>query len=68
MEIPFSFQTILSRALGMFSILLIVFILWYIMWKFVFEPNPIIREFFDLDIKKDPKRKIKKTHVFKKEH
>jgi hypothetical protein len=31
----------------------VVALLWYGMWKLAFEPNPIIREFFDLDKKKN---------------
>ena len=31
------------------TILAVVAILWFVMWKFVFEPNPVIREFFDLN-------------------
>ena len=58
----FEFYTIVSKLLGIFSILSIVFMLWYIMYKFVFEPNPIIRDFFDLDRKIDPNRKIKRVH------
>jgi hypothetical protein len=29
----------------------VVIMFWYIMWKYVFEPNPLIRDFFDLDRK-----------------
>lgn len=24
---------------------------WILMWKYVFEPNPLVRDFFDLDRK-----------------
>jgi len=41
----------ISVVLELFLILGIVFALWYVMWKFVFENNPEIREFFDLDKK-----------------
>lgn len=27
----------------------IVAMFWFVMWKYVFEPNPLIRDFFDLD-------------------
>lgn len=30
-------------------VLAIVSVFWTIMWKFVLEPNPLIRDFFDLD-------------------
>jgi hypothetical protein len=37
-----------------------VLMFWVLMWKYVFEPNPLVRDFFDLDrkpIPKDQKRK-----------
>jgi nitrate reductase NapE component len=37
-----------------------VLMFWVLMWKYVFEPNPLVRDFFDLDrkpIHKDQKRK-----------
>lgn len=40
-------------------VLSIIAVFWYIMWKFAFEPNPLIRDFFDLD-RKDNKNKLKK--------
>ena len=40
--------------------LAIVATLWYIMWKFAFEPNPIVREFFDLDKKSNDENNSKK--------
>lgn len=40
--------------------LCIVTSLWYIMWKFAFEPNPIVREFFDLDKKSDSEKNSQK--------
>ena len=45
-QINFEFGYIIANVL---AILLIVGFLWFIMWKFVFEPNPVIREFFDLN-------------------
>ncbi|RYG94493.1 DUF4750 domain-containing protein [archaeon] len=40
-------------------LLLIVATLWFLLWKFVLEPNPLVRDFFDLD--KKPKRTIRKV-------
>ena len=40
---------IVSSAASLAIVLAIVAIFWTIMWKFVFEPNPLIRDFFDLD-------------------
>jgi hypothetical protein len=42
----------LALSLVIFSIVF----LWYILWKYVLEPNPLIRDFFDLD---DNKKIIK---------
>ena len=36
-------------AVSFIGTLAIVFLFWYIMWKFVLEPNPDVRDFFDLD-------------------
>jgi hypothetical protein len=38
-------------------VILLTVVFWTMMWKFVLEPNPLIREFFDLDLKKDSKLK-----------
>lgn len=38
----------------------IVAMFWYVMWKYVFEPNPLIRDFFDLDRPKVVRDKRKK--------
>ena len=40
---------VLRTVLGIGFILSIVGGLWYILWKFVFAPNPVVKEFFDLD-------------------
>lgn len=40
-------------------LLIIVATLWTLLWKFVLEPNPLVRDFFDLD--KKPKRVIRKV-------
>jgi len=42
--------------------LLIIFIVglfWYIFWKFVLEPNPLVRDFLDLDTKPSSEREKK---------
>lgn len=36
-------------------VILVAVVFWTLMWKFVLEPNPLIREFFDLDLKKNNK-------------
>ena len=48
------FSTMLFREI-LYSISSITFVggivamFWFVMWKYVFEPNPLIRDFFDLD-------------------
>jgi hypothetical protein len=44
-------------------LLLIVAVFWYFFWTYALAPNPLIREFFDLDRKSGPvedKREQKK--------
>lgn len=45
-----------EEALKSFASIAVVFIiiyfLWYILWKLAFEPNPLVRDFFDLDSNK----------------
>jgi hypothetical protein len=52
-----------KEVLGFFVrvvvVLLIVGICWFVLWKFILEQNPLIRDFFDLD--KPAPRKGKKT-------
>jgi hypothetical protein len=36
-----------------------VVLFWYLLWKFVLEQNPAVRDFFDMDVKK--KQVIKKS-------
>lgn len=40
---------LINSAVSLVVVLAIIAIFWTIMWKFVFEPNPLIRDFFDLD-------------------
>lgn len=46
---------ILQLALSVTSVALVgavVGLFWYLLWKYILEPNPLVREFFDLDQKK----------------
>jgi hypothetical protein len=36
-------------VLGLILIGTLIFVLWYALWKLAFEPNPLVREFLDLD-------------------
>jgi hypothetical protein len=58
----FGYDTISQFApdffVTLFSLLIVgafVSMLWYILWKSAFEPNPLVRDFFDLDLKKNKK-------------
>lgn len=44
-----SFGQLLYTIVSLVVVLAIIAVFWTIMWKFVFEPNPLIRDFFDLD-------------------
>ena len=33
------------------SVMAVIIVLWYALWKLVLEPNPLVRDFFDLDRK-----------------
>jgi hypothetical protein len=50
-------QEIVYTLTSVLTILTIIFALWFILWKLVLEPNPIVRDFFDLDRKPISKRK-----------
>ncbi len=41
-----------SLILPVALVIFVAVLFWTLMWKFVLEPNPLIREFFDLDLKK----------------
>ena len=43
---------LLKALIPILVILIIVILFWYIFWKLVLEPNPLVRDFFDLDEKK----------------
>lgn len=44
-----------NEYLGLLAALAFLFIivlfLWFVFWKLILEPNPLIRDFFDLDLK-----------------
>jgi len=40
---------LVNSVVSLAVVLAIIAIFWTIMWKFAFEPNPLIRDFFDLD-------------------
>ncbi len=48
-----------GMLLGVALLVLLVFIaaLWSFLWKFILEPNPIVRDFFDLDRKETKPKK-----------
>ena len=48
----------LKPLLPIFTLLLIVFTLWLLLWKLILEPNPLIRDFFDLDLKQHKLKEI----------
>jgi hypothetical protein len=45
--------------------ILTVLLLWYLLWKFVLEPNPLIRDFFDLDEAKTKDKEKDKAKIGK---
>ncbi len=53
-----SLGQLLYSVVSLIVVLAIIAVFWTIMWKFVLEPNPLIRDFFDLD--QAPKGKNKK--------
>jgi hypothetical protein len=61
----------LAKVVGVVTpvalIILVAFVFWTLMWKFVLEPNPLIREFFDLDLKKSSKKCLKSENQLSKE-
>lgn len=52
-------HTILRPFLSVLIVFLVVVILWTTLWKFALEPNPLIRDFFDLDAKRVEKKVTK---------
>jgi hypothetical protein len=45
-------MAVLSLLLSLVFVLVFVAIAWTLFWKFVLEPNPLIRDFFDLEKEK----------------
>ncbi len=58
MALPSSSPFVFAAA-SLCLLLALIFVLWTLLWKFVLEPNPLIRDFFDLD-KKDNKAGVNK--------
>ena len=54
-----SLGQILYSVVSLIVVLAIIGVFWTIMWKFVLEPNPLIRDFFDLDQAAKTKNKKK---------
>jgi hypothetical protein len=40
---------LLSSLLSIFFVLAVVAGAWLLLWRFVLAPNPLVRDFFDLD-------------------
>jgi hypothetical protein len=54
--------TTLQVLIPVTLLLLAIALFWYLMWKFVLESNPLVRDFFDLDLKiKIPSKQTEKT-------
>lgn len=45
-------QEALKSFASIAVVFIIIYLLWYILWKLAFEPNPLVRDFFDLDSNK----------------
>lgn len=54
-----SIQQVAYTVISVLVVIIIIVTFWTLMWKFVLEPNPLIRDFFDLDQKDKPKLKGK---------
>lgn len=50
-----SSKAIIYFVLSLSLIVIFIGLLWFLLWKFILEPNPVIRDFFDLDLKKPQK-------------
>ena len=53
-----SSQAVFYSVASVLVIIVAIMCLWFLLWKFVLEPNPLIRDFFDLDVREG---KIKKA-------
>ena len=56
-------QEALKSLASLAVVFLIIYVLWYTLWKLVFEPNPIVRDFFDLDSKVSNTAKEKQSSL-----
>jgi hypothetical protein len=52
---------ILFPIISIVLLLLIIITLYYLLWKLILEPNPVIREFFDLGPLKSSSSRITAT-------
>lgn len=41
--------SVASSLLSLLFVLCVVAVAWYLLWTFVVSPNPMVRDFFDLD-------------------
>jgi type IV secretory pathway TrbL component len=53
-----SLKAIAYSFTSLVVIIAVIALFWFLLWKFVLEPDPLIRDFFDLDIK--AKGRVKK--------
>lgn len=47
-------------AVSILVTVIVIVLLWIALWKLILEPNPLVRDFFDLDSQKLPSEKRKK--------
>lgn len=50
-------QEVLKSLASLAVVFLIIYVLWYTLWKLAFEPILVVRDFFDLDSKPTSKAK-----------
>jgi len=55
-------EKLLYSAFSLGIVLFIILLLWLFLWKVILEPNPIIREFFDLDQKEKTTSRVKRRN------
>ena len=53
---------VLRAILPVAFVLVAVVIAWFLFWKFVLEPNPLVRDFFDLEKKPVPPKNDQRVH------
>ncbi len=59
LPIMLKYMTEWSKALiPPLLVIAVIIFFWYLMWKLVLEPNPLIRDFFDLDQKSRTNKNI----------